>query len=103
MAEVIRFFHLRNGTEKGGATIKVYGDTQNVGSVVVQAVLVSKKDNYCKKTGRTEVSKVKETAIPLRYLPNYLSDVMNRWVAQKDNPYYPDMFNFAIKYFLPKE
>ena len=74
---VIRYFHLRNG-DRGGATVRVVGDTERVGQVDVQVVFVSKKDAYCKRTGRIEAEKKPVKVLPLRYLPQELARIANK-------------------------
>lgn len=97
MSKTIRFFHIRTGT-KGGATVQVTGDTENVAQVDVQFALCSKKDNYVKKIGRGEAAKAPAKIIPLRYLPQELARIGNKARARMQ----PD-YTYAIKYFLPKE
>ena len=99
MAKVIRYFHLRSGMT-GGATAKVIGDTEILGQVDIQVAKCSKKDHYCKNTGRIEASKAPTKVIPLRYLPKELS----RIAESTSHPAWDvGDYSYAIKYFLPKE
>ncbi len=100
---VTRYFHIRTG-DRGGATVKVSGDTERVGQVDVQVVFVSKKDAYCKRTGRLEVEKKPVKVVPLRFLPQELHRI--RAKADNFDAYGYDSsasWNFAVRYFLPKE
>jgi hypothetical protein len=99
--QVIRYFHLRSyHEEKGGATVKVTGNTEQVGQVDVQFTPVSKKDNYCRNTGRIMASKAPVKVLPLRYLPKELA----RIAEANDSPsWHHGSFDFSTKYFLPKE
>jgi len=101
MASVVRFFHIRSSNlTHGGATVKVVGDTSNVGQVTVQVTRCSKKDVFCKKTGRAEAEKAPTQVLPLRFLPKELGRFAARldgWGAGLRD------YSFALKYFLPKE
>jgi hypothetical protein len=96
MSQVIRYFHIRTGT-KGGATVKVVGDTDKVGYVDVQATFVSKRDNYVKALGRSFAEKAPVKVVPLRFLPRELGLIQDK----ANYPFRTDM-SYAIKYFLPK-
>ncbi len=97
MSQVVRYFHLRKGT-KGGATVKVTGDTNILGQVDVQYAQCSKQDNYIKAVGRAEAAKAPIKIVPLRYLPQELGRISDRAKIRHQTDY-----TFAIKYFLPKE
>lgn len=97
MTQVVRYFHLRKGT-KGGATVKVTGDTSILGQVDVQFAQCSNKDNYVKAVGRTEADKAPVKVVPLRYLPQELGRISDKVKIR-----YQVDYTFAIKYFLPKE
>lgn len=103
MSKVVRYFHLRGTLQSGGATVKVTGDTDYVGQVDVQVAKCSKKDMYCKRTGRAEVEKAPVKVVPLRYLPNELSRVFAANVDKQSVKWIHNDYTFAIKYFLPKE
>lgn len=98
MSQVVRYFHLRAFmSSHGGTTVKVTGDLDSPGQVDIQWVKCSKKDNYCKKTGRSLADKASTKIIPLRYLPKELDAL---------HPTGGTIYGghaFAIKYFLPKE
>lgn len=98
-SKVVRYFHLRNGT-KGGATVKVTGDTNLIGQVDVQYVKCSNKDNYCKKIGRELADKAPIKVVGLRYLPHELARLAS---AHTDYHYPHGMYEFSRGYFLPKE
>lgn len=97
MAKVIRFFHIRTG-KKGGATVRVAGDTESIGTVDVQFSLCSKKDNFVKAIGRSCAEKAPVKVVPLRFLPRELGVI-----SDKAKRAFNDDFTFAIKYFLPRE
>jgi hypothetical protein len=88
---------------KGGVTVRVTGDTDNVGQVDVQYVECSQKDNFCKKTGRSLAEKAPVKVVALRYLPAELGRIAQRAQARKRLLAFNSDFTFAIKYFLPKE
>ena len=98
MSKIVRFFHIRSGLATGGATVKVVGDTSNVGSVDVQFSRCSNKDVFCKATGRNEAEKAPVKVVPLRYLPKELGRI-----ADNTSLGYQGDYSFALKYFLPKE
>lgn len=98
--QVERFFHIRTESNYGGATVRVTGDPEQVGQVDVQATVCSKKDPFCKKTGREMAIKAPIKVVPLRFLPKELQRIgvkahLPRWQQ-------PDWL-FSIRYFLPKE
>lgn len=103
--KVSRFFHIRFGTT-GGATVKVTGETDKVGYVDVQTTYCSRKDPFCKKTGRETAEKAAAKLVPLRYLPAELgriqADAFKKSKADESKHFAKD-FTFAMKYFLPKE
>jgi hypothetical protein len=102
MAKVIRYFHIRRpGAVKGGATVKVIGDTDFPGQVDVQFVKCSRKDNYDKKIGRSYAEKAPVKVVPLRYLPNELARISQK--CGVFNTDFPADYNYSIGYFLPKE
>lgn len=108
MAQVERFFHIRNpkwmdAAHKGGVTVRVVGDTDHVGQVDVQFTECSKKDNFCKKTGRSYAARAPVKVVPLRFLPQELSRIADTAIKNKRIIAATDDFTFAIKYFLPKE
>ena len=97
MSQVVRYFHIRRGT-KGGACVKVTGDTGIVGQVDVQVAQCSKKDNYVKAIGRAEAAKAPTKVVPLRYLPQELGRIQAKSGSRLATDY-----TFAVRYFLPKE
>lgn len=96
MSQVVRYFHIRAYGCKGGATVKVVGDTTTT-SVEVQFSRCSKHDNFCKKTGRSFADKAPVKVIPLRFLPREIEEIARNQVGLIYN------YDFSIKYFLPKE
>ena len=102
MSQVERFFHVRAG-DRGGATIRVMGDTDAVGTVNVQVAFCSRKDAFCRKTGRDVASKAPIQVMPLRYLPNALGMVAEKVMKKSKGAVWPLDFTFSLKYFLPKE
>jgi hypothetical protein len=103
MQQVERFIHIRTmGMSKGGATVRVVGDLDDVGSVSVQAAFCSKKDAFSRKTGRDTTFKAPIQVMPLRNLPRALA--MVRAKAEKATKTYcfPEDFSYMLKYFLPK-
>lgn len=101
--QVSRFFHLRTLKTTGGATVRVTGDTDIPGQVDVQVVFCSKKDPYCKKTGRDLVVMAPVKVVPLRYLPAEMARIQEAMVRKTKCGVVFNDFTFAIKYFLPKE
>ena len=100
--KVVRYFHLRPFMEmKGGATVKVTGDTENPAQVDVQWTKCSRKDMFCKKTGRSFADKAPLKVVPLRYLPNELARIEDKANGVVGNE--PANYFFACRYFLPKE
>lgn len=95
--KVVRYFHLRRGlSSKGGVCVKVSGDTAIVGQVDVQYSKCSSKDAYVKAIGRSLADCAPTKIIPLRYLAKELGRL-------HPLDLYTPSFDFAIKYFLPKE
>lgn len=103
--KIERFFHIRTGKKTGGATVRVTADTDQIGQVDVQVSNCSKKDPFCKKTGRTLAAEAPIKVVPLRYLPAELDRIANKAFKRCKTPNMMGMFDysFAIKYFLPKE
>ena len=97
MSSVIRFFHIRPNSPRGGATVKVVGNLDDVGYVSIQVGRCSNKDVFEKKAGRSCAECNPAMVVPLRYLPRHLSDVANAVKADNTD------FSFALKYFLSKE
>lgn len=97
MTQVVRYFHIRRGT-KGGATVKVTGNTEQVGQVDVQYAQCSKKDNYVKRLGREEAAKAPIKVVPLRYLPQELGRIQAKAGSRLLTDY-----TYAVRYYLPKE
>ena len=102
---VKRYFHIRPQAglkpKFNGATVLVVGDTDIPAQVDVQVAYCSRKDPFCKKSGREVACKSKTKIIALRYLSNelaYIEDVVNGHTLDNAND-----FLFAIRYFLPKE
>lgn len=105
--QVVRYFHIRplysaSHIRRNGATVKVTGDTRDPAQVDVQVVYCSRKDMYCKKTGRSLADVAPTKVVMLRNLPLELSRIQEKL--------YPvgAFFNtitwmFAMRYFLPKE
>lgn len=107
MAKVTRFFHLNHTlwfpskSRRNGATIVVTGDTDDPAQVDVRVAFCSRKDMYCKKTGREEALKAKPKIVMLRHLPReMLSIAVEADYAMEQQK---GLFDFAVKYFLPKE
>ena len=103
--KVSRFFHIRFGTT-GGATVKVTGDTEKVGTVDVQTTFCSRKDPFCKKIGRDTAEKKMVLSVPLRYLPAELGRIQATALKKSkadESRYFAKDYTFATKYFLPKE
>jgi hypothetical protein len=99
--QVQRFFHIRAG-DRGGATVLVTGDTEKVGHVSLRVAFCSPKDQFCRKTGRLVAHTAPEQIVPLRYLPNRMTQVVEKVEKRTRRCVYPHSFEFAIKYFLPK-
>lgn len=98
-----RYFHLRVG-HKGGATARVVGDPNDVGSVNVQVARCSKNDPYCKATGRDLASKAPIKVVPLRYLPTELMRLHEEACeVVKVSPWLVADRSYAVRYFLPKQ
>ena len=108
MKLVERFFHIRTRGAKGGATIRVVGDLDNIGKVNVQYTICSKKDVFCKKTGRSYAANAPVQEIALRDLAGTLSGIECHAVSvpahQFDYVWRSSIptWSFAIRYFLPK-
>lgn len=104
MSKVIRYFHIRPVSRgHGGCTVKVSGDSELVGQVDVQTAFCSKKDMFCKRTGRAEAEKAPIKVVPLRYLPQELQRIQEATEKKLKWPSYGNDYTFALKYFLPKE
>ncbi len=98
MPQVIRYFHLRPQIGlRGGATIRVAGDTERVGQVDIQIAICSRKDAFVKAVGRYVADYAPVKVVALRYLPREMEAVATQVLG------YPVGFDFAIKYFLSKE
>ncbi len=108
MSKIVQYFHIRPYDRgHGGATIKVTGDAEDLGQVDVQVAFCSKKDMFCKKTGRSLAEQAVTKVVPLRYLPSELARV-NTAVEKKTKRFTAATlkgtdFSFTMKYFLPKE
>lgn len=101
--QVERYFHIRCG-DRGGATARVVGDTDTIGTIGVQVAFCSRKDAFCRKTGRETALKAPTQLVPLRYLPNALSMVAAKVEKMNKRAFvHPSDFSFALKYYLPKE
>lgn len=119
MAQVKRFFHVRDKQQpRGGATVYVVGDDDG-GPVRVQIAYCSPNDQFCRSTGRAQTANSRPFAFPLKGLPGLLhkvakkvlrrmkydgpwprGDVPRNWrqkheLAQRD-------WSFATKYWTPK-
>lgn len=108
MSQVIRYFHIRNpkwmdATHKGGVTVRVVGDTEQVGQVDVQYAECSRKDNFCKATGRSLAEKAPVKVVPLRFLPQEMARIAEKAKDARRLIAYNSDFTFSMKYFLPKE
>jgi hypothetical protein len=119
--KVTRFFHIRPNLNNGGATVRVTGDTEQVGQVDVQVAFCHtfsqsdlkrkakerKGDHFSKARGRLEAEQAQVKIVPLRYLPQELGrifdDACKRSKVRLVNPYAAPDYTFAMKYFLPKE
>jgi hypothetical protein len=117
MSRVERFFHIRRGdSTDGGATVRVVGNTEQVGQVDVQVAFchsITGKDQdgkpngdpYCKRVGREKATAGPIKVIALRYLPAELARIgklVDKRAHCLSNASCND-YTFAIKYFLPKE
>jgi hypothetical protein len=104
---VERFFHIRPfGQTRGGATVRVVGDTANPSHVEIQAVCCSRKDPYNKAVGREMAAAKPAKRVALRYLPKELAEIeqaAGSIVHNVQMKKYPADYTFALKYFLPKE
>jgi len=105
MTSVVRYFHLRpyGAVGRGGVTVRVTGNTESPTQVDVQAAFCSKKDMYCKATGRAESAKAPVKVVQLRYLPQELSRLTAQAQSKTKQNYLLGDMSFAMKYFLPKE
>lgn len=103
--KVVRYFHIRPAAGvKGkfnGATVQVVGDTDLPAQVDVQVTFCSRKDMFCRRTGRDVVQSAPLKIVALRYLPNELARIEEAvYGYELDNA---NDWLFAIRYFLPKE
>lgn len=107
MAKVTRFFHMNNSTwfplksKRNGATVVVTGDTDDPAQVDVRVAFCSRKDMYCRKTGREEALKAKPKIIMLRHLPREMLNIAVE--AGYSHESQKSMYDYTVKYFLPKE
>jgi hypothetical protein len=101
--KVERFFHIRRYHPNGGATVRVVGDTDNPGQVAVQYAICSRKDNYCKRTGRELAATRTPKIIPLRNLPRELTDITAKAAIITNSPLPRIDYGYTLRYFLPKE
>jgi hypothetical protein len=112
MSQVVRYFHIRPlkrqnkewvYQQRHGATVRVVGDTENIGKVQVQFAFCSGRDMYCKKIGRLEAIKAEVRTISLRHLPSELHQISEEVDARTKSRMTEDTdYGFAMKYFLPK-
>lgn len=101
---VERFFHIRDMfSPKGGATVRVVGDTEQCGQVDVQVVECSAHDNYSRKEGRSRVVAKPLKVVPLRKLPAELQSIALKAEKHGRIGYAQANFDYSVKYFLPKE
>lgn len=103
--KVERFFHIRPSigvVGRGGATVRVVGDTEMVGQVDVQVAFCSPKDMFCKRVGRQLATNAPLKVVSLRYLPHELKRVADK-VTRTCKVYTNDNYMFSLRYFLPKE
>ena len=113
MAKVVRYFHIRpqqvtkNGEIKldtrGGATVKVTGDTEDAHSVNVQVAMCSVKDTFWKARGRSLAEERPSKVVALRYLPQELASIGAVVDRKSKSLRVPRDYTFSLKYFLPKE
>lgn len=104
MSKVVRYFHIRPIKQgRGGATVKVTGSVDQIGQVDIQTVFCSKKDMFCKKTGRSLAETAPIKVVALRYLPQELARIQDAMERKIKWPSYGHDFTYALKYFLPKE
>lgn len=107
--KVTRYFHMNNDTpysfgkkpKRNGATVVVCGDTDDPAQVDVRVAFCSRKDKYCRKTGREEALKAKPKIVMLRHLPRELHNIAVE--SGYGDTWNYAAFDFAVKYFLPKE
>lgn len=111
MSNVVRYFHIRPiirqkgqwvARRNGGATVRVVGDTEKVGTVEVQVVFCVNKDLFNKKIGRSHAEKMPVKVVSLRMLAKELLEISEE-VDQFCKAKTEDTdYNWAIRYFLPK-
>lgn len=102
---VKRYFHIRpqSGSKSkfNGATVLAVGDTDFPAQVDMQVTFCSRRDAFCKATGRLTASKAPLKIVALRYLPNELARIEDEVHGfELDNT---NDFLFAMRYFLPKD
>jgi hypothetical protein len=102
---VKRYFHIRPTADFkakfNGATVLVVGNTEMPAQVDVQVTFCSRKDAFCKQTGRAAAAKAPLKVVALRYLSNELARIEDAvYGCELDNT---QDYLFAIRYFLPKE
>jgi hypothetical protein len=108
--KVVRFFHIRPvgvaRNPKGGATVRVEGETDG-GPVRVQVAMCSKKDMFCRKTGRDTAAAKAVKTIPLNQLPHLLGRTEEKMYQQlrrvRPGDRHIHDYSFATKYFKAKE
>jgi hypothetical protein len=109
-----RFFHIRPNLHNGGATVRVTG---GVGGVDIQVSYCharpkdkkkeDRSDVFCRKTGREIAAAAPIRTVPLRYLPKELERIEAAATKKAGMRVHKGIlagsYDFAIKYFLPKE
>ena len=109
--KTVRYFHIRPIVrrlgrfmvyEKGGATVRVTGDSEDISNVTIQSISCSKDDNFVRRNGRVLASKAPEEVIKLRYLGMHLAEIAEDVEDRCKKPTQDSDYNFALKYFLPK-
>lgn len=98
---VERYFHIRTG-DRGGATVRVCGDTEHVGHVKVQVAFCRSNEQFVKKLGRQVALSAPEQIVPLRFLPGSLAMVSEKAMRRAGKWNLLPDYTFALKYFLPK-
>lgn len=104
MSVVERYFHIRDhGRLKGGATVRVVGDT-NSDKVSVQFTLCSNKDNFSRQIGRGQAMMKLKHRILLSELPEFLGKIHEHAFVTGLTCTIPESvdYSYATKYFTPK-
>jgi len=116
--QVVRYVHIRLVSPRdgkwvyqprGGATVRVSGNTDTPGQVDLQVAFCSKKDTFCKERGRIEAFKAPVKIVPLRYIGKHVQDIAQEAMNRREggtkglDVVVENNYDFLIRYFLPKE